>query len=255
MRRGDFSEVLLPQVLLSGQAAVDPLGRPVRQNAIYDPRTTRLATDGSIVRDPFPNNTIPPEPMDPVSLKIQAMFPLPTNANLINNYQSFPTLNYSRATGVYTFSNQQSGLPWEDGKALSVPSPTGFNYASFLLGTPLAMNLAPVTNSRLGNHSFAAYIQDSWKVTRKLTLEYGLRYDFVTLLQEQFGRMQSADFSAPNPLVGGLPGAVKYEATCNCRFNRNYPYAFGPRFALAYQIGSDSKTVLRLGSVVGQAKL
>src|SRR5947207_10388767 len=38
--------------------------------------------------------------------------------------------------------------------------------------------------------------------------------------------------------------------SCNCSFNRNYPYAFGPRFALAYQIGSDAKTVLRLGSGV-----
>src|SRR5215813_13281330 len=60
--------------------------------------------------------------------------------------------------------------------------------------------------------------------------------------------MQSADFKAANPLVGGLPGAVKYEATCKCQFNRNYPYAFGPRLALAYQIGSDGKTVLRLGT-------
>jgi len=96
----------------------------------------------------------------------------------------------------------------------------------------------------------AGYFQDSWKVTRKLTLEYGLRYDFVTLLKEQYGRMQSADFKKPNPLVNNLPGSVIYEATCNCSFNRNYPYAFGPRFALAYQIGSDAKTVLRLGSGV-----
>src|SRR5262245_29081286 len=66
--------------------------------------------------------------------------------------EGFPTLNYSRATGVYTFSNQQSGLPWEDGQPLSTLSPTGFNYASFLLGYANAMNLAPVTNSRLGNH-------------------------------------------------------------------------------------------------------
>jgi hypothetical protein len=43
------------------------------------------------------------------------------------------------------------------------------------------------------------------KVTRNLTLEYGLRYDFVILLREQYGRMQSADFKKPNPLVSGLP--------------------------------------------------
>src|SRR5437879_12571832 len=83
-----------------------------------------------------------------------------------------------------------------------------------------------VTNVRLGNHSYAGYIQDSWKVTRKLTLEYGLRYDFVTLLKEQYGRMQSADFKKPNPLVNNLPGSVSYEARCNCTFIRTYRSAF-----------------------------
>jgi Carboxypeptidase regulatory-like domain len=410
-RSGDFSRALLPQLTINGQPSVDPLGRPVFGNAIYDPRTTRLAADGSRIRDQFLNNTIPAEMFDPVALRIQSMLPLPTNNDLVNNYQipgysnfrhttipsfkidhnfnqknrlswyfhqthtvspnangftqpfteaisqdemtyitrvnydrtispttilhvgvgyfqynwpqvlpdfdqsklgwaknyyvdmfpniagifnaarggfspgmgqtllnkylkdikptantnlsmvkgnhsykvggeliieGFPTVTYSRATGVYTFSAQQSSIPWEDGQPLN--GTTGFGYASFLLGYANSINAALVTNVRLGNHSLAAYFQDSWKVTRKLTLEYGLRYDFVTLHKEQYGRMQSADFKKPNPLVGNLPGSVIYEATCNCSFNRNYPYAFGPRFALAYQIGSDSKTVLRLGS-------
>jgi hypothetical protein len=419
-RSGDFSRALQLQLTLPDPTdpagvrriqAVDPLGNPVFQNAIYDPRTTKLAPNGSVVRVQFPNNTIPQELMDPVALRIQSMIPLPTNNDLVNNYQipgysnfrhttipsfkidhnfnqknhlswyfqqthtvspnangftqpftdaisqnemtyitrvnydrtlspttmlhvgvgyfqynwpqvlpdfdqsklgwaknyyvnmfpniggifnatrggfspgigqtllnkylkdikptantnltmvkgnhsyklggeliieGFPTVTYSRATGVYTFSPQQSALPWEDGQPLN--NTTGFGYASFLLGYPNSMNAALVTNVRLGNHSLAGYFQDSWKVTRKLTLEYGLRYDFVTLHKEQYGRMQSADFKKPNPLVGNLPGSVIYEATCNCSFNRNYPYAFGPRFAFAYQIGSDAKTVLRLGS-------
>jgi hypothetical protein len=424
-RRGDFSQALIPcaqsdpaclsdgtrGLTIGGALARDPLGRFVPQNALYDPRTTRLAPNGSVIRDPFPNNAIPPELMDRTALIIQSMIPLPTNNNVVNNYvipgytnfrhttipsfkidhnfneknhlswyfhrthtvspsangftqpfsgaisqnemnytlrlnydrtisptamlhvgvgyfqynwpqvlqdfdqsklgwaknyyvdmfpaiggifnaarggfspnmgatllnkylkdikptananltmvkgnhsykmggelivEGFPTVSYSRATGGYTFAAQQSGLPWEDGQGLNAT--TGFAYASFLLGYANSMNAALVTNVRLGNHSWAAYIQDSWKVTRKLTLEYGLRYDRVTLLREQYGRMQSADFTKPNPLVGNLPGSVSYEATCNCSFNRNYPYAFGPRFALAYQIGSGGKTVLRLGS-------
>ena len=36
----------------------DPLGRPIMENAIYDPRTTRVV-NGQVVRDPFPNNVIP----------------------------------------------------------------------------------------------------------------------------------------------------------------------------------------------------
>src|SRR5207247_6280681 len=96
-RRGDFSRALMPclpadpacrpngvrGLTIGGVLARDPLGRFVPQNAIYDPRSTRLAPDGSRVRDPFPNIIIPPEMMDPVALKVQAMLPAPSNNNVI----------------------------------------------------------------------------------------------------------------------------------------------------------------------------
>src|SRR5256712_14157054 len=122
----------------------------------------------------------------------------------------FRTVSYSRTTGVKNWNAHQSGVPGEDGKPLN--GTAGFGYASFLLGYPNTINAALVTNVRLGNHSLAGYFQDSWKVTRKLTLGYGLRYDFVTLLKEQYGRMQSADFKKPNPLVNHLPVSAIYEA-------------------------------------------
>ena len=59
MRNGDFGEALTGRVL-----ATDPLGRPIMENAIYDPRTTRVV-NGQVVRDPFPNNVIPRELLDP----------------------------------------------------------------------------------------------------------------------------------------------------------------------------------------------
>src|SRR5215468_8750972 len=98
MRQGDFSEALLPQLLLGGQPAVDPLGRPVFGNAIYDPRTTRLAPNGSRIRDQFDSNIIHPALLDPVALKIQSMMPLPTNNNLVNNYQIPGYENYRHTT-------------------------------------------------------------------------------------------------------------------------------------------------------------
>src|SRR5438093_8510828 len=93
----------------------------------------------------------------------------------------------------------------------------------------------------------AFYAQDSWKVTRKLTVNYGLRYDYATLYGEQYGRMQSANFNKVNPLLG-RPGAVDYEGDCHCQFNKNYPWAFGPRLSVAYQLMP--KTVLRAGSAL-----
>ena len=55
------------------------------ENAIYDPRTTRVV-NGQVVRDPFPNNVIPRELLDPVALEIQALIPMPDNGELLNNW-------------------------------------------------------------------------------------------------------------------------------------------------------------------------
>jgi hypothetical protein len=157
--------------------------------------------------------------------------------------EGFPVAALSRTHGNFTFSAQQTANPWEDGRGLNAS--TGFGYASFFLGRNGALQVAAPANGRLGNHNFGLYIQDTWKVTRKFTLDYGLRYDYVTLLHEQYGRMQSAAFTTPNPAAGNRPGGVIYEATCKCTFNHNYPWAFGPRLGAAYQI--DPKTVLRVG--------
>jgi opacity protein-like surface antigen len=93
-------------------------------------------------------------------------------------------------------------------------------------------------------------------VTRKLTLDYGLRYDFQTYLREHNGYMFSVSTSTPNPTAGGLPGGIIFEGygggRCNCAFAKNYPWAFQPRLGLAYQL--DSKTVLRAGGGISYAK-
>ena len=79
-RRGDFSAALTGR-----QLGTDVLGRPIMENAIYDPRTTRTV-NGQVVRDPFPNNVIPTSLLDPVALKIQALIPSPDNGELQNNW-------------------------------------------------------------------------------------------------------------------------------------------------------------------------
>jgi hypothetical protein len=158
-------------------------------------------------------------------------------------FEGFPTHTYSRAHGVFNFSADQTANTWQDGRGLNAS--TGYPYASFFLGLNGTLNDGAQASMRLGNHAFAGYIQDSWKVTSKLTLDYGLRYDYVTLLREEHGRMSSAAFNLPNPAAGGRLGTVIYEATCGCTFNHNYPYAFGPRLGAAYQI--THKTVFRAG--------
>ena len=73
-RNGDFSKAIPPNARVIG---IDPAGRQMLEGMIYDPATTRAAADGRLYRDPFPGNIIPKERMDPVFLKIQALFPQP----------------------------------------------------------------------------------------------------------------------------------------------------------------------------------
>jgi outer membrane receptor protein involved in Fe transport len=94
--------------------------------------------------------------------------------------------------------------------------------------------------------AWALFVQDSWKVTRKLTVDYGIRYDLSTPVKEQYGRVGEFDPNLPNPNAGGHLGAVQFANTCHCSFYPStYPWAFGPRLGAAYQL--NSKTVLRGG--------
>ena len=76
---------------------------------------------------------------------------------------------------------------------------------------------------------FGLFAQDTWKVTRKFTLDYGLRYDYSTYPKEQYGRIPTLSPTTPDPSAGDRLGAAIYEANCNCSFAKNYPLAFGPR--------------------------
>jgi len=161
--------------------------------------------------------------------------------------EGYPVPSSWRANGNFTFSGNQTADPWQDTVALNVSNPTGFNYASFLTGLPNTLALNQPTDAKLGYHSLGFYVQDSWKVTRKFTLDYGLRYDYQGYMTEQYGRMQNASFTTPDKLLG-RNGAVLYGATCNCQFSHNYPFAFGPRLGGAYQL--NTKTVIRGGGGV-----
>src|SRR5206468_7207915 len=61
----------------------------------------------------------------------------------------------------------------------------GFQYASFLLGDASAVSQIAPNDVRMGKSQWAFYAQDSWKITRKLTLDYGLRWDYASVPHEQ----------------------------------------------------------------------
>ena len=166
-------------------------------------------------------------------------------------FEGIQSLNESRADGQFGFSAQQTADPWQNGQPFANSAGSGFGYASFLLGATSSVSTAAPADVRLGTHSYAIYIQDSWKVSRKLTFDFGLRWDYAILWKEQYGRMQNASFTQPNPLIGGRPGSVIYQATCNCNYANAYPYALGPHIGVAYQ--ARPRTVLRGGGAISYA--
>ena len=158
--------------------------------------------------------------------------------------ETFPNVIAGNTQGTYTFGANMTEQPSLQGISTNQGF-DGFEFASFLLGG-MSANLvnAPIGLANIKSQT-ALYFQDSWKVTRKLTLDYGVRWDYGTYAHEQYGRNSSLGLRIPNPSASGRLGGTQFEAACKCSFANNYPYAIGPRLGVAYKI--DSKTVLRAG--------
>ncbi|MGD0442666.1 MAG: TonB-dependent receptor [Edaphobacter sp.] len=128
-------------------------------------------------------------------------------------------------------------------------SGTGLSYASFLLGQTDKLSFTDYLQQEFGTRfrAISPYVQDNWKVSEKLTLDLGLRYDFFPSLTEVHNAGSFFNPNLANP-VTGINGALQFTGsgpnTCNCATPvNNYFKNFGPRLGLAYQI--DPKTVIR----------
>jgi outer membrane receptor protein involved in Fe transport len=139
--------------------------------------------------------------------------------------------------------------------ALAATAETVLAYAndpSFYAANPsqfyFSLNCAPpvptdvtCTPTPAGDGSFSQnvqrlgiYAQDSWRITPRLTLNYGLRYDTTFGLFVASGRDQRANPAlAGNGIISGIP--------------HDYRKAFAPRLGVAYSLGDSGKTVLRGG--------
>ncbi|MGB6191073.1 MAG: TonB-dependent receptor, partial [Terracidiphilus sp.] len=126
---------------------------------------------------------------------------------------------------------------------------TGLSYASFLVGEIDKGSFTQYLQQEFGARfrAISPYVQDNWKVTPKLTLDLGLRYDYFPSVTEVHNASGYFDPNLANP-VTGINGALQFTGhgagTCNCSTPvDNYFKNFGPRLGLAYQVGS--KTVIR----------
>jgi Carboxypeptidase regulatory-like domain/TonB dependent receptor len=164
-------------------------------------------------------------------------------------YQNFTQLG--QPDGAFSFGSTYTKA---DTTATS-PTTQGFGFASFLLGA--------ATGSI--SHSFAVaeasaywglYVQDDWKVSSRLTLNLGIRYETDIPRTERYNRLSYFDINAPSPLpalpatatvncpsCGKLLGAMNFVSASNRHQVPTDGNNFGPRIGFAYRIGQ--KTVFR----------
>jgi hypothetical protein len=145
------------------------------------------------------------------------------------------------------FHYNNYSLPWSASvsfNSLQTASPgfeteTGDQFASFLMGAVASAGEPEyVANPGYRQDEFEPYAQDSWRVTRKLTLNYGLRWDIPTPKHEAFNRMSNFNFTEIDPAIG-VPGAMQFLGNCtgctgNDSFENMYWGMLAPRFGLAY---------------------
>ncbi len=142
--------------------------------------------------------------------------------------------NYN-SPGSFNFKPLQTALP-------GFGTQTGDAFASFLLGAAdhANQNIVGYTDSfRQPEHGL--YAMDDWKVTPRLTVNLGLRWEIIPPLYEVTNRMSEVSLSVPDPNAGNRPGALIFGGP----FNDTYWKEFGPRFGIAYKL--TNKMVIRAG--------
>lgn len=152
----------------------------------------------------------------------------------------FNVRRLTQASGEFDFNQQETSLNGIGGNAVAS--------ADFGLVNTSVLNYGGFSGVRYKDYSFFA--QDAYKVTSRLTLNYGLRYDIDVPASEAFDRFSMVDPKLPNPGAGGILGAYTYFGSGTDRNGRKRPQdiykkAFGPRLGFAYSI--NDKTVLRGG--------
>jgi hypothetical protein len=151
------------------------------------------------------------------------------------------TRGLNRDSGYFNFSSLETSLPNSQVRSL-----TGDSFASFLLGAldygeKYVYTLTPGQRYRY----YSVFLEDDFKVSRKLTLNYGLRYEIPFARVEVANRMANFNPSLPNPGAGNRPGAVEFASADHRSFADTDFKEFGPRLGFAYQ--PFSRTVFRGG--------
>ena len=139
------------------------------------------------------------------------------------------------ARGQFAFAREFTANPANRGA-------TGDGLAEFMLGMASGGTLGNENGENLWVNNIAAFVQDDWKITPKLTLNFGVRYDIFSAPAFPDGGVSTfdLDFSRTGPDVQLKQTSIK--GGCGCQNDLNN---FAPRLGFAYRMSN--KTVLRSG--------
>ncbi|HEX3685268.1 MAG TPA: TonB-dependent receptor [Bryobacteraceae bacterium] len=173
------------------------------------------------------------------------------------NYDIFMINNEPEGVGNIDFNNQMTAC---DANTFGTGGPCqaqpfGSIYSGNGLATALLGTFTDATNNTeidpaMSQHAYGAYIQDQWRVTPRLTINAGLRYENQRPATERYNRLDWFDPTVVNPIsaqVGfNVLGGFEYASA-----NNRYAWApdntnFAPRLGVAYKI--TDKLVARAGA-------
>lgn len=150
--------------------------------------------------------------------------------------------NPGLASGTYSF-----GKNWTQARALQADAVSGNELATFLLGYPSSGAVDRNIDPAQRNHYFAVFFQDDWKISPRLTLNLGLRWDYEAPAIERYDRqLRGFDFNAASPIANrvqglNLRGAVQFAGVNGQPRSAFDPDRnnFQPRVGAAYRLGNN----------------
>jgi Carboxypeptidase regulatory-like domain/TonB-dependent Receptor Plug Domain len=149
-------------------------------------------------------------------------------------YDQFNLLQIGQPRGYMGFSGQFTAV--DPGNQ----NGSGNSVADMLVGLPIVSRISTVTYFGNRQHVYGGFAEDSYKLTQSLTLDLGVRYDYITPLHEAHNRQSNFWYATGQIIPAGTPGYPKnLEVTDKADF--------APRVGLAYSPFSSQKLVVRAG--------